>query len=262
MKDLYSFSKTQEELDEFYEKATQAYHNIFKRVGLGDITYLAYASGGSFGTKYSHEFQTLTSAGEDTIYIHKGKRVAINKEVLNDETLVSLGVSRSELVEEKSVEVGNIYKHGTFYSEPLGLTYKNELGEDKFVVMGSYGIGLGRVMGAIVETHNDERGALWPEEVAPFRVHLVEVRSEKREVRSEAEKLYDNLQKSGVEVLYDDREEVSAGGKFADADLIGCPWRVVVSEKSLAAGGVEVKRRDQKEVSIMTVGAILKKLAG
>lgn len=259
MKDLYSFSKTQEELDMFYEKSIVAYRNIFNRTGLGDRTYLTLASGGSFGTKYSHEFQTLTSAGEDTIYIHKEKKIAINDEVMNDEALKMLGVSKEELVTDKSVEVGNIYKLGTFYSEPLGLVFKDEDGKDKPVIMGSYGIGLGRLMGTIVEVLSDEKGIVWPASVAPFRVHLVLLNGEEESVKKNADALYVSLQTKGIEVLYDDRD-LRPGEKFADSDLIGIPTRVVVSKKT-AAGKYEVKDRKSGEVSELSEVELVQKVS-
>ncbi len=256
MKDLYSFSKSQEELDAFYEKAAEAYKRIFERVGIGALTYKTLASGGTFGTKYSHEYQTLTSAGEDLVYIHKGKNIAINKEVLNDETLQELGIKREELVEEKSIEVGNIYKLGTFYSEPLELTYANEKGEKKPVIMGSYGIGLGRLVGTLVEVFSDANGIVWPKSVAPFAIHLVELSSKNEEVKKTAEKLYAELSKH-AEVLYDDRD-LRPGEKFADSDLIGIPLRIVVGEKGITAGKLELKERATGKVSEASPDEILK----
>lgn len=254
MKDLYSFSRTQAELDAYYERAIQAYRNIFHRLGVGDRTYLTLASGGSFGTKFSHEFQTITAAGEDTIYIHDGKSVAINKEVYTKETLDMLGVKESELREEKSIEVGNIYKLGTFYSEPLGFLFKTETGEDQPVIMGSYGIGLGRVMGTIVEVLSDDNGIVWPAAVAPYHVHLLSLCRESDNI-ARAAVLYADLAKQGIEVLFDDRD-VRAGEKFADSDLIGIPLRVVVSEKTLAQGSVEIKRRDKSESMLVSIDNI------
>ncbi len=256
MKDLYSFNRTPEELDAFYEKAIKAYRNIFARVGLGDITYLTVASGGSFGTKYSHEFQTLTSAGEDIIYIDKKKHIAVNKEVLDDETLSSFGINREELVEEKSVEVGNIYKLGSFYSTPLELNYKTETGELKPVIMGSYGIGVSRLMGAITEVFADDKGLVWPSSVAPYRVHLISL-GEKAQIV--AEKLYADLMKKGIEVLFDDRD-MRPGEKFADSDLIGIPTRIVVSEKTIAENIFEVKDRKTGEVKKVSAEELWKML--
>jgi prolyl-tRNA synthetase len=257
MKDLYSFSKTTEELDEFYEKSIVAYKKVFERVGIGHITYLTLASGGSFGTKYSHEFQTLTPAGEDTIYIHKEKNIAINKEVLNDEALAKLEVSEDDLVPEKSIEVGNIYKLGTFYSEPLELSYKNEKGEKVPVVMGSYGIGIGRLMGTVVEVNGEKDAMFWPEEIAPFRVHLIGIANDDELIKSQIEEIYKKISNANIEVLYDDRE-MRVGEKFGDADLIGIPHRLVVSKKTLEKNEIEYENRITKEKENLTLEKVIK----
>lgn len=249
MKDLYSFNATQEDLDIFYEKAIVAYKNIFKRLGIGDVTYLTTASGGIFGTKYSHEFQTLTSVGEDLIYLHEEKNIAVNKEVLNDETLTMLGVRREDLVEKKSIEIGNIYKLGTFYSKPLELNYKNDKGELVPVIMGCYGIGMTRLLGVLAELLSDDAGLVWPEAVAPYDVHLIPLYDKSDKVKLELENIYKTLTESGLEVLVDDRD-VAPGVKFSDSDLIGIPKRIIVSEKTIAQDSVEVKNRKDTE-SIM-----------
>ena len=249
-KALYSFSKDQAEHDEFYEKAKVAYMNVFRRVGLGEKTYMTFASGGTF-SKYSHEFQTVSDAGEDLIYIDDTKGIAINKEVLNDDVLAELGVDRASLREEKSIEVGNIFSLGFKFSEPFDLTYKNSDGEEIPVFMGSYGIGVTRLIGTIVETLSDEKGIVWPESVAPFTVHLIQIGN----VDDQAQKLYEDLKEKGVEVMFDDRD-TSAGSKFADADLIGIPHRVVISEKSLEKGGLEYKKRNESDSNIITEGEL------
>jgi len=249
MKDLYSFSKTKEEFEEFYEKAKEAYKKIFHRLGIGEETYLTFASGGSF-SKYSHEFQTICEAGEDIIYVDKEKKVAINKEVLNDEVLNDLKIKREDLKEEKAIEVGNIFNLGTKYSEALELQYKDEKGESHNVYMGSYGIGPARSMGTIVELMSDDRGIVWPESVAPFRVHLIEVKSQKSKVKSQAGEIYEYLVKAGVEVLYDDRN-LNPGEKFAEADLIGIPYQLIISEKNLKDNKVEIKNRKTGEVEYL-----------
>lgn len=256
MKDLYSFVRTEEDHKIFYEKAKQAYINIFERVGLGDSTYVTFASGGSF-SKYSHEFQTLTDAGEDIVYVHKGKGIAINKEVFTDEVLADLGVAKDELVEEKAVEVGNIFSLGTRFSDAFDLTYLDEKGEKHPVVMGSYGIGPGRLMGTIVEVLSDTKGIVWPESVAPFLYHVVCLAPDDVEVAKAADELYTSLTAKGVTVLYDDRVGISAGEKFADSDLLGMPTRIVVSKKTLAAGVFEVKDRKGGEVSMKSREEIL-----
>ena len=252
-KALYSFSKNESEHNEYYEKAKIAYKNIFDKIGLGEKTYLTFASGGSF-SKYSHEFQTVCEAGEDVIYVDEEKKIAVNKEVYTDEVLNNIGLTKDKLVEKKAIEVGNIFSLGHKFSQPFDLKYKDEKGHEQLVYMGCYGIGISRLMGTIVELNSDKNGIIWPESVAPFQVHLISLGK-----NEEAQILYKDLQKNNIEVLFDDREDTSAGAKFADADLIGIPWRVVVSQKSLASGGVEVKRRNEKESEIMEVEKLLAK---
>jgi len=256
MKDLYSFTRTMEELEAYYERAAEAYLKIFNRVGLGEVTYRTFASGGAF-SKFSDEFQTLSEAGEDTIYVDENKRIAVNKEVYTDEVLKEVGLDKSKLVEKKAIEVGNIFKLGTKYAEAEGLMYTDEEGNQNPVVMGSYGIGLGRVLGTVVEVHNDEKGIVWPEAIAPFQVHLVGL-GNKDDVISAADKLYDELISAGIEVLYDDRDE-GAGKKFADSDLIGIPNRIVISEKTLANKQVEYKKRTEDDVEMIDLEKITTK---
>ncbi len=253
-KALYSFSKDDAQHQVFYEKMKQAYKNIFQKVGIGHITYMTFASGGSF-SKFSHEFQTITGAGEDTIYVDESKDIAINKEVYTDEVLADLGIEKDALVEQRAVEVGNIFSLGTKFSEPFELTYADEQGEQKPVIMGSYGIGLGRLMGTIVEVLSDDKGMIWPEAVAPFRVHVLAL-GETDTVASAAQELYEKLNGQGIEVLFDDRTGLSAGEKFADADLLGMPYRVIVSERSLKEGGYEVKKRTEEKGQIMNQEAL------
>ncbi len=248
MKDLYSFSRDEAEHNVFYEKSKEAYKNIFKRVGIGHLTYLTFASGGMF-SKFSHEFQTITGAGEDTIYVDENKGIAINKEVYNDEVIEQLGLSKESLVENRAVEVGNIFTLGTRFSDALDLKYATEDGDSRSVFMGSYGIGPGRLMGTVVEVLSDDKGIIWPESIAPFRAHLI-VLGNDQEVISKADGLYKTLSDSGIEVLYDDRTDATAGEKFADADLIGIPYRVVVSSRSLKDGGYEVKKRIEEKGQI------------
>lgn len=249
MKDLYSFSKDQAEHEAFYEACSEAYIQVFNRLGLGDSTYKTFASGGSF-SKYSHEFQTVSAVGEDTIYVHEGKKIAINQEVYTDEVLADLGVTRDELVEKTAVEVGNIFTLGTKFSDALDLTYTNEAGEAQKVFMGSYGIGPSRLMGLIAEHFADDKGLVWPENVAPAHVYLARLGDNEAVVQA-ADALYDSLTAAGVGVLYDDRD-VRPGQKFADADLMGIPTRVVMSDKTVAADRVEVKNRTASEATMMT----------
>ncbi len=258
MKDMYSFNRTEEELDTFYDAAIQAYKNVYDRVGIGDKTYLTFASGGMF-SKFSHEFQTICDAGEDHIYFNKEKKLAVNDEVMQDDILKSLDLARDSLTEAKSIEVGNIFKYGTRYTSELGLTYKDEDGTAKPVIFGAYGIGLGRVMGTIVELLSDEKGIVWPKEVAPFPVHLISIASGNLDVVAEADRLYELLAEHGIEALYDDRD-VRAGEKFADADLIGIPTRLVVSEKTMSAGGVEVVSRADGTTTMIPESDIIERL--
>jgi len=259
MKDLYSFSRDQAEHDKFYEQAKEAYLKVFKRLGLGDQTYLTYASGGMFA-KFSHEFQTVLESGEDTIYVNEKKKIAVNKEVYNDEVLNQLGLSKEEMVEKRAVEVGNIFSLGTRFSEALGLNYLNEAGEKIPVIMGSYGIGPARVMGTVVELLADDKGLVWPDSIAPFKIHLLAL-GDKSEVVASAKKLYEDLVKNNLEVLFDDRLDLTNGEKFAEADLIGCPWRIIVSEKTLKENKVELKSRVSAKAELLDIKEVVSRLS-
>lgn len=267
MKDLYSFHVSEEDLDNFYDKVKGAYERIFERIGLGDSTYITFASGGVF-SKYSHEFQTLSEAGEDLIYLSEGKKLAVNKEVLNDETLSELGLSRDELSEKKSIEVGNIFKLGTRFSQSLGLYFKDEKGGSRPVVMGCYGLGPARIMGVIAEIKSDNKGLVWPRAVAPFDIHLVVLGKEvglsgDREALTETAKtaleIYEELTASGKEVLCDDRD-LSAGEKLADADLLGIPFRLVISDSAIKKGKFELVDRATGEIEYLSEAELLNKV--
>ena len=257
MKDLYSFHRDEADLDRFYQKADQAYRTIFQRTGLAFL--VTEASGGTFTREFTHEYQVLAEAGEDRILYCPRCRYAQNQEIAT----VRLGTKcpkcgRGTIDHGKAIEVGNIFKLGTKFSQAFGLTYADSSGEAKPVWMGSYGIGPGRLMATIVEISHDERGIVWPEHVAPYQVHLLEMRSANSKVKRAAEALYKKILAKGVEVLYDDRDEKTAGEKFADADLIGIPWRVVVSEKTLEGKGIEVKERQEEKGKIISVEKFLK----
>ncbi|OHA89481.1 MAG: prolyl-tRNA synthetase [Candidatus Zambryskibacteria bacterium RIFCSPHIGHO2_01_FULL_43_27] len=245
MKDMYSYTTSEEAHKKFYDLTKGAYMRVFERAGLGDRTFLTFASGGAF-TKFSHEFQTLTDAGEDVIYLHRGKKIAINKEVLLPEVLEELGVKEAELEEVKAAEVGNIFSFGGSKSEQLGLRFNDEKGEAHPVILGSYGIGITRLMGTVVEIFADDKGIVWPESIAPFKYHLIDLNSKER-----ANKIYKALADKGIEVLFDDRD-TRAGEKFADADLIGIPYQVIVSERGEAEKTVEVKNRMTGETKIIS----------
>lgn len=254
MKDLYSFHANEESLNEFYEVAKKAYHKVYARLGLGDITVLTYASGGAF-SRYSHEFQTLCEVGEDTVYFCEKCRIGINKEIIADQNSCP-ECGNVDLVEKNGIEVGNIFKLMARFSSAFGFKYLDAEGKEQPVEMGCYGIGPSRIMGTLVEVFHDDKGIKWPESVAPFKYHLLALGKED-ETFAEAEKIYKNLISRGVEVLYDDRRGVTAGEKFADADLIGLPIRLVVSKKTLAENSVEQKRRDQTETSLVKISDLL-----
>ena len=258
-KALYSFSKDKAEHDQFYETMKTAYHNVFRRVGIGDQTYITFASGGTFA-KYSHEFQAVSDAGEDVIYIDEAKNIAINEEVLSEEVLADIGVNRDELVQKKSIEVGNIFSLAHKFSEPFGLAYTDKDGAATPVFMGSYGIGITRLMGTIVEMLSDDKGIVWPEAIAPYQVYLVSIGEQGT---AEADKLYEELTAAGVEVLYDDRDE-RPGAKFADAELMGIPYRLTVSDRLVEQNKRELTERRTGETQLLTATealAILEKLS-
>ncbi|OGL29827.1 prolyl-tRNA synthetase [Candidatus Saccharibacteria bacterium RIFCSPHIGHO2_02_FULL_47_12] len=260
MKDMYSFAKTQAEHEEIYEKVAAAYHRVYDRLGIGDITYRTYADGGIFTPRFSDEFQMLSPIGEDTIYVDIDKKIAVNKEVINDKRLEQTDVDKTKLQEERAIEVGNIFPLESKYTDTLGVYYIDEAGNRQSIIGGCYGIGVSRLVGALAEHFSDEQGLVWPEAVAPAKVYLVRL-GEDGEVVKVADSLYEELQKAGVEVLYDDRKEASAGEKFADADLLGIPHRLVVSQKTLEKGKIEHKKRDKKDISLLDKSDILKTLA-
>jgi prolyl-tRNA synthetase len=246
MKDLYDFSKNETEHNEFYARMREAYKRVFDRVGVGHLTYVTFASGGIF-SEFSEEFQTVSEAGEDIIYVDEKSGIALNKEVYTDEVIAKLGLHKDTLVEKKSIESGNIFHLGTKFSEPIGLYYTDENEVKQPVWMGSYGIGPTRLMGTLVEVLSDEKGIVWPEAVAPFPVHLVALNTEDAAIRDYADGIYEELTKRGTTVLYDDRD-ARAGEKFADSDLMGLPYRVVISKKNKEEGLFEVVTRATGEV--------------
>lgn len=256
MKDLYSFHASEEDLKEYYEKVKEAYVRIYDRLGLGDLTYLTYAAGGTFA-KYSHEFQTVCENGEDTIYVCPKCHLAINDEIIAEQS--SCPKCGSTVLEtKKAIEVGNIFELKTKYSHAFDFTFKDQAEKSQEVLMGCYGMGPSRILGTIVEVCHDDKGIVWPKNVAPFSVHLISLKQ-----NEEAEKIYQKLQKENIEVLYDDRDNVSPGEKFADADLIGCPYRLVVSQKTLSENKVEFKSRVSETselVEIEKISEFLKKI--
>ncbi len=257
MKDLYSFHRDAEDLNRYYKIVAQAYHTIFNRLSLR--TLVVEAAGGAFTKEYTHEFQMLHEAGEDTVYYCEACTFAMNKEVFDASRHTKC---KGEIKTARGIEVGNIFRLGTKFAEAFGLFYRDEKGSQHPVTMGSYGIGPSRLMGTLVEVHHDREGMVWPEAVAPFQVHLIEIKNKKEKskaVETRAQEVYKALQKAGVEVLYDDREAVSAGEKFTDADLIGISYRAVVSEKT--GDTIELKKRSESEAKLVTVKALIKLLS-
>ncbi|MDP2930496.1 MAG: aminoacyl--tRNA ligase-related protein [bacterium] len=258
MKDLYSVHATEEDFKKYYEEVSDAYLKIFKRLGFKII--ITEAAGGVFTKNLTREYQVIAPVGEDTIYVCNKCDAGFNKEIFKGEAGDKCPKCGQGTVNElSSIEVGNIFPFGTYYSEKMGIYFTDKTGSKKPVWFGSYGIGTTRVLGALVEVFHDDKGIIWPEAVAPFKVHLIQIENNPK-VKKASEKLYNDLAEQGVEVLYDDREGKTAGEKFADADLIGIPLRVVVSERTLAENNIELKRRNENETSLIKISAAVKKL--
>lgn len=256
MKDMYSVHTSAADLDAYYNETIEAYKRCYERFGIGGDTYVTFASGGAF-TKFSHEFQTICDAGEDYIYLHREKNIAINEEVI-DEAVKELGIVRDELEKVKTAEVGNIFNFGTQKAEEMNLVFTDNEGKEQFAHVGSYGIGITRVMGVIVEKFADDKGIVWPVAVAPAKVYLVQIGGE--ESRAKADELYETLQQRGIEVIYDDRDE-RPGAKFADAELMGIPYRVTVSDRLLAENGYEFTPRTGGQSEVLTLETLLAKMS-
>ncbi len=248
MKDLYSFHADEADFDKYYELMKKTYMNIFKRLGLDAIE--TEASGGAFSV-FSHEYQVITDAGEDEIIYCPGGDYSSNVEISKVKEGKQCDLGHGPLKKAKTIEVGNIFPLGTKFSDAFDLTFKDAEGKEKKAIMGCYGIGITRLMGTIVEVHNDEKGIIWPESVSPYQVHLVGL-------SEDADKVYKELEESCIDVLYDDRDDKSAGEKFADADLIGIPVRLVVSKKT--EGKVEWKSRNSDKTEMLTVKEVVDRL--
>lgn len=258
MKDMYSFHTSSEDLEQYYDKVALQYTHLFQRMGLDAIK--TEASGGVF-SKYSHEYQVATPFGEDLIYVCDACRWSVNREIAEVKDGDACPKCSGKIVETKAIEVGNIFKLSTRFADDFGFTVAGEDDKALQVWMGCYGIGMSRLMGSVVEVSHDERGIIWPKSVAPFTVHLVSLGSKDptamERTTQAASDLYDELTKAGIDVLWDDRVGVSAGEKFADADLIGVPLRVIVSEKSLAQSSVEWKERSGSESKLVPLTDII-----
>lgn len=255
MKDMYSLHTSAEDCDAYYERAIEAYKKIYDRLGIGESTFVTFASGGAF-TKFSHEFQTICDAGEDTLYVNEAQTIAVNEEVLDDAAR-EMGIDKTSLKPVVSAEVGNIFKFGTNKSEQMEFTYTGEDGKQHPIYLASYGVGITRVMGVVVEKFADEKGIVWPEAIAPAKAYLVQIGQESRSL---ADQLYEELQKAGVAVIYDDRDE-RPGAKFADAELMGIPYRVTVSDRLLADQKFEYTSRSSGETDLLTREQLLAKLS-
>jgi len=256
MKDMYSLHVSAEDLEKYYNSVIEAYKRVYDRLGIGKDTYVTFASGGAF-TKFSHEFQTICDAGEDILYVHRGKNIAVNEEVLDD-AVEELGIDKSELEKVKSAEVGNIFNFGTEKAEQMEVYYTDESGKQQPIYLASYGIGVTRVMGVIVEKFADDKGIVWPENVAPMKVYLIRIGSEA--AIKHADELYNELTKKGIEVLYDDRDE-RPGTKFADAELMGIPHRVTVSDRLIETETYEYTHRMSGSTEVLTHDELLAKLS-
>lgn len=259
MKDMYSLSIDEVQHEKFYQRSIEAYKRVFDRLGVGEDTYVTFASGGAF-TQFSHEFQTVCEAGEDVVYLDKVQNIAVNEEVMDAANLKKLGLEKDNLVKVKTAEVGNIFNFGTEKSLQTGVSFTDEKGVKQPVFLGSYGIGITRLMGVIVEKFADEKGIVWPNNVAPANVYIVRI-GDGLEVVAAADKLYDELQSNNIEVLYDDRD-MRPGEKFADADLLGIPCRVVVSGKTLAGNQFEFKERTSDQAEMLDHSELLKRVLG
>ena len=246
MKDMYSFSIDQAQHDIQYEEIVAAYLKIYQRLGLGDLTFRTYASGGIFTNKFSDEFQFISPIGEDTIFIDEKLKVGVNKEVFNDDNLKKMGLHKNNLVEKRAVEVGNTFHLDSKYSDALGMYYHDQTGQKKSVIMGSYGIGISRLMGVITEHFSDERGLVWPDQLAPFLCYLTFVVDNDQQIKK-TEKLYQDLTSLRIGVIYDDRFSRPAE-KFADCDLLGIPIRIVVNQKTIDDDQYEIKLRTKKDL--------------
>ena len=255
MKDMYSFHASAEELENYYNQTIEAYKRVYDRLGIGDDTYVTFASGGAF-TQFSHEFQTITDAGEDVIYLHRAKNIAINEEVI-DNAIKELGIAREELERVKTAEVGNIFNFGRQKTDDMGLFYTGEDSEQHSLYIGSYGIGVTRVMGVIAEKLSDDKGLVWPENIAPAKIYLVAIGDA---AATAADTLYRQLKDKNIEVIYDDRDE-RPGQKFADSELMGIPYRVTVSDRTIEAGKYEITTRKTGDSELLTPDELLAKLS-
>lgn len=256
MKDLYSFHIDQQDFENYYEKVKKAYLKVFSRCGL--VAKATEASGGSFSEKISYEFMVLTAAGEDDILYCNVCEFCINVEIAK----VKKGddcpkCKKGKLNKARASEVGNVFELGQKYTKDFDFYVLDKTGKKVYPYMGCYGIGTTRLVGTVVEKYADDKGMIWPKSVSPYDVHLVEIPDDKIS-NTETQKIYETLRKKGIDVFWDDRKEVSAGEKFADADLIGIPVRLVVSKKT--DGKIEWKERGKKKKELLSLEQGIKRL--
>lgn len=257
MKDMYTFSRDQEQHMNEYEKVVKAYYKVFDRLGIGNITYRTHADGGVFTPRFSDEFQTISDMGEDIIYVDESKKIAINESVFTDENISKLGLNKNDLVQKKGSEVANTFHLESKYTDALGLYYTDEKGERQSIIMGCYGIGVSRLMGVIAELFSDDKGLVWPESIAPAEVYLVSIGSEA--AIDHCDELYSQFISAGIEVLYDDRN-VRPGQKFTDSELMGIPYCVTVSDRTLDSNTYEFTERKSGQKMPLTREQLLAKL--
>lgn len=259
MKDMYSFSTSQAEHEKVYERIVGGYLKIYKRLGLGDSTFRTHADGGIFTDRFSDEFQTISSIGEDIIYLDENKKIAINQEIYNDDNIKKLGLVKNKLVKKTAVEVGNTFHLETKYTDALDVYFTDKNGQKKSIIMGCYGIGISRLMGVIAEHFADEKGLNWPENIAPYKVYLTYI-GDDTNLKVYCEKVYNELTEKGIEVLYDDRD-TRPSNKFADADLLGVPYRVIVNNRTLTEKLFEFKVRSSNKLDFLSKESIIKRLS-
>lgn len=256
MKDLYSLHTTKEDFDKYYEEIKKAYLKVFKRLGLDAI--IVEAGGGVFTDRITHEFQVLSDTGEDEIIYCEGGDFAQNAEIAKVKEGKQCDIHKNQTLKKaRAIEVGNIFPYDQDYSKKMNLRFRNEKGEEVYPYFGSYGIGLTRNMGAIVEVHHDDKGIIWPKSVAPFDAHLISI--DEKTATTEARKIYETLRNSNIDVLWDDRKDVSAGEKFATADLLGIPVRLVVSKKT--GSKVEFKKRNEEKTELLSLDEAISRIS-
>ena len=258
MKDLYSFHSSQKDFERYYEIVKKSYFKIFKKFGLSPL--LTQASGGGFTKDFTHEFQVLSENGEDRIIYCPRLHFSQNKEIAKLKAGDKCPLCSNILIQGNTIEVGNIFPLKDKFSKKMNVSFTDEKGEKKNVMMGCYGIGISRAMGSIVEIHHDQKGIIWPKEIAPFSVHLIPIEISNPKVRKATEKIYKSLEDKNIDILYDDRQNKSPGEKLVDADLIGIPFRIVVSEKTLKKNCFEFKKRESEKIELLKINDIFKKL--